>query len=152
MRNHPLDPPSPSGPTPAAVAVVCAIVSLCRRLQATILRQLHPPPRWRRQQRLTSLYDTIVSSRNCRRSHLSPFPLPCKHTPAPFPAGKLKCVLNSPNPDVSLLPPGAAVTAAAALFLRERALYNRGLSPWLNETNYPGFNRPLRRGATAVRC
>lgn len=71
-------PPRSPDPTPTAVAVVCAIVSLCRRLQATILRQ-------RQRRRLTPLYDTIVSSRNCRRSHLSPFPLPYKHTPSHFP-------------------------------------------------------------------
>lgn len=38
-RDHPSVSPAQS---PAAVAVVCAIVSLCRRLQATILRLLHP--------------------------------------------------------------------------------------------------------------
>jgi len=44
-----------------------------------------PPPNDGNNNGFTPLYDTIVSSRNCHRSHLSPFPLSCKHTAAHFP-------------------------------------------------------------------
>lgn len=79
-----------------------------------------------KQQRLTPLYDTIVSSRNCRRSHLSPFPLPCKHTPAHFPPVNSSVLSIRPTPDVPLLPPGAARRRS---FSSASSRYHSGLSP-----------------------
>jgi len=80
----------------------------------------------------STLYDTIVSSRNCRRSHLSPFPLPREHTPAHFPPVNSSALSNSPPTlDISLLPPrggggggsGGDDDGGRSLYPRARARY-----------------------------
>jgi len=95
-RAHKNDKPARGGwfvPPPAAVAVVRAVVSLRRRLQATSCA------RSGRRQRLIQpsliRHDSFIAKLPAFASVA--FPITARAYTGPFPAGKLKCALKFPT-------------------------------------------------------